>query len=307
MTQQRWWPLACLALLAAGRVAPGADPPAGDRDALALAAKIDKHLQVGWDAAKVKPAPLADDAEFLRRASLHLVGRIPSVSESRAFMRDTAPDKRVRVVERMLTGPRYVTHFTNVWRTWMLPEANASFQARFLVPGFEAWIRKQLAENVTYDKMVHELLTAPVGQQQAQFVYGGNGRQANPAAFYIAKEIKPETLAASTSRLFLGVRLECAQCHHHPFADWKRDQFWQYAAFFSGLKRQNQGDFAVPGTEAAESKEIGIPGGRVVQAKFLDGTEPRWKVKEPTRKTLADWVTSANNPYFARATVNRMW
>src|SRR5262245_38074306 len=115
MTQQRWWPLACLALLAAGRVAPGADPPAGDRDALALAAKIDKHLQVGWDAAKVKPAPLADDAEFLRRASLHLVGRIPSVSESRAFMRDTAPDKRVRVVERMQIGRASCRERVEIW------------------------------------------------------------------------------------------------------------------------------------------------------------------------------------------------
>src|SRR5207237_5016268 len=171
--------------------------------------------------------------------------------------------------------------------------------------GFEAWLRKQLAENATYDKMVHELLTAPVSQQQAQFIYGG-GRQANPSAFYIAKEIKAENVAAATSRLFLGVRLECAQCHHHPFADWKREQFWQYAAFFSGLKRQNQGDFAFPGNETADSRKITIPGtDRVMEAKFLDGSEPKWKAKEPTRKTLADWITSANNPYFARATVNR--
>src|SRR5262249_5198523 len=161
--------------------APGADPPAGDKDALALAAKIDKHLQAGWDAAKVQPAPPADDAEFLRRISLHLAGRIPTVAEVRSFLRDPAPDKRVRMIERLLASPRYVTHFTNVWRSWMLPEANASFQARFLVPGFSAWLRKQLAENVTYDKMVHELLTAPVNQQQAQFIYGG-GQQANPSA-----------------------------------------------------------------------------------------------------------------------------
>jgi len=308
MTQQRWWPLACLALLAAGPAAAGADPPIGDKEALALAAKIDKYLQAGWDAAKVKPAPPADDAEFLRRVYLHLAGRIPSVSEVRAFLRDPSPDRRVRVVEELLKGPRYVTHFTNVWRSWMLPEANASFQARFLVPGFEVWLRKQFTEDVTYDKMVRELLTAPVGQQQAQFVYGGGGRQANPSAFYIAKDIKAENLAGATSRLFLGVRLECAQCHHHPFADWKREQFWQYAAFFSGLKRQNQGDFAFPAAEVPDSKEITIPGTeRVMQAKFLDGSEPKWKPKEPTRKTLADWVTSPNNPYFARATVNRLW
>src|SRR5262249_11379449 len=220
MIQQRWWPLVCLALLAAGPAAAGADPPVGDKEALALAAKIDKYLQAGWDAAKVKPAPPSDDAEFLRRVTLHLAGRIPSVAEVRAFLRDPSPNRRVRVVEELLKGPRYVTHFTNVWRSWMLPEANASFQARFLVPGFEVWLRKQFTEDVPYDKMVRELLTAPVNQQQAQFVYGGGGRQPNPAAFYIAKDIKAENLAGATSRLFLGVRLECAQCHDHPFADW---------------------------------------------------------------------------------------
>src|SRR5262249_38284410 len=165
MTQQRWWPLACLALLAAGPTVSGADPPAGDKDALALAAKIDKYLQAGWDAARVKPAPVADDAEFVRRATLHIAGRIPSGADVRGFLRDTAPNKRVRLIERLLEGPRYVTHFTNVWRTWLLPEANASFQARFLVPGFSAWLSKQLTENVGYDKMVHELLTTPVNQQ----------------------------------------------------------------------------------------------------------------------------------------------
>src|SRR3954471_19580971 len=98
MTQQRWWPLACLALLAVAAVAPGADPPTrADKDALAVAARIDKHLADGWSEAKVKPAPAAGDAEFLRRVSLHLAGRIPSVAEVRAFLRDTSADKRLRV------------------------------------------------------------------------------------------------------------------------------------------------------------------------------------------------------------------
>src|SRR5215212_8077541 len=114
MTLQRWWPLACLALLAAARAAPGAGPPAGDRDALALAARIDKHLAAGWSAAGVRPAPPADDAELLRRVSLHLAGRIPSVAEVREFLRDRSAGKRLRLVERLLRGPRYVTHFTTV-------------------------------------------------------------------------------------------------------------------------------------------------------------------------------------------------
>jgi hypothetical protein len=311
MRSRRWWPLACLAVLAAAGAAAGADPPATqpqDRDVQALAAKIDQHISAGWTRAQVKPAAPATDAEFLRRVTLQLAGRIPSVSEVRAFLRDTSPDKRRRAVERLLGGPRHVTHFTNVFRSWMLPEASASFQAGFLRPGFEAWLRKQFASGVTYDKMVRELLTTPVGPQQAPFGYGGATGQANPAGFYVAKDIKPENVAAATSRLFLGVRLECAQCHDHPFARWEKSQFWEYAAFFSGLKRQNQGDFAVAAQEAPEKREIALPGSeRIVQARFLDGTEPKWKPREPTRKTLAEWVTSPKNPYFARATVNRVW
>jgi Protein of unknown function (DUF1549)/Protein of unknown function (DUF1553) len=309
MTRLRWWPAAFLALLLTAQAlpaAPGGTPPA-EKDVQALAALIDRYIAAGWEKATVKPAPIADDGEFLRRVYLQLAGRIPSVSEVRTFLADRAPGKRRRVVIHLLQHPRYVTHFTNVWRSWMLPEASASFQARFLVPGFESWLRKQFAENVAYDRMVHELLTTPLSQRQAQFINSGGG-QANPSAFYIAKEVKPENVAAATSRLFLGVRLECAQCHNHPFASWKRDQFWQYAAFFSGLRRQGNGDFAQPGQETPDSKEITIPGTeRVIQAKFLDGSDPKWKYKEPVRKTLADWVTSPRNPYFAKATVNRLW
>ena len=307
MTLQRGRSLACLALLTA-TAAWGADPPSPDRDARALAAKIDKHVAAAWAKAGIKPAPAASDAEFLRRVTLDLAGRIPSVAEVRAFLRDKDPDKRRKAVERLLRGPRHVSHFTNVFRSWMLPEASASFQTRFLVPGFEAWLRGQLADNAPYDRMVRELLTVPVGPQQGQFPVPGGGQGANPSAFYIAKEVKPENVAAAASRLFLGVRLECAQCHNHPFARWEREQFWQFAAFFSGMRRQNRGDFAVPGQETANRREIAIPGSkRTVQAKFLDGSEPKWKEKTTTRQTLAEWVTAADNPYFARATVNRFW
>src|SRR5687767_5751493 len=112
MTHRRLWPAACLALLAAARAAPAAGPPPdADREVLALAAAIDRHLVAGWAAARVRPAPPADDAEFLRRVHLQLAGRIPPVSQTRAFLRDPAPDKRRRAVERLLAGPRYVTHF----------------------------------------------------------------------------------------------------------------------------------------------------------------------------------------------------
>src|SRR4051812_7549184 len=188
--------LAGLALLAA--TATQAAPP---DPALAAAEKIDRHLAAGWEKGKVKPAAPgkrgranpaapADDAEFLRRVYLQLAGRIPSVAEAHAFLRDRTPDKRRQVVVRLLDSPRYVAHFANVWRSWMMPEADASIQARFLIPGFENWLREKLRDNVPYDKMVHELLTAAVGGNQLAYFPGGGGAGGSPSAYYVGKELK---------------------------------------------------------------------------------------------------------------------
>ena len=313
MAKQGLWLVGLGAVLLAAAPARAGDAAAPGkedglaRDAQALAGRIDRLVAARWAAAGAQPAPAADDAEFLRRASLDLAGRIPSVAEAREFLDDRSPDKRARLIERLLAGSRYATHFTNVWRALLLPESDANIQSRFLAPGFESWLRKQLVKNAPYDEMVRELLTTPVGPQAFQPGRLG-GADANAGAFYVAKELKPENVAAATSRLFLGVRLECAQCHNHPFASWKRDQFWGYAAFFAGLQRQGAGDFVQPGREVTDRRELTIPGTeKVVQAKFLDGTEPQWKPRASARETLADWMTAADNPYFARAAVNRLW
>jgi hypothetical protein len=307
MAKHGLWLVGLGAVLLAAGAAPGKDDGLA-RDAQDLAGRIDRLVAARWAGAGVQPAPAADDAEFLRRVYLDLAGRIPSVAEAREFLDDKAPDKRARLIERLLTGSRYATHWTNVWRALLLPESDANIQSRLLAPGFENWLRKQLAKNAPYDEMVRELLTTPVGPQSLQFARAGGVADANAGAFYVAKELKPENVAAATSRLFLGVRLECAQCHNHPFASWKREQFWGYAAFFAGMQRQGNGDFVQPGREVTDRRELTIPGTeKVVQAKFLDGTEPQWKPRASARETLADWMTAADNPYFARAAVNRLW
>ena len=120
--------------------------------------------------------------------------------------------------------------------------------------------------------------------------------------------MKAENLAASTTRLLLGVKLECAQCHDHPHDHWKRKQFWEYAAFFSGLRAEMQGDFLTTVRENPESRSLKVPGTEcVVFARFLDGSEPRWNAETRARTVLAQWLTDAKNPYFARAAVNRLW
>jgi Protein of unknown function (DUF1553)/Protein of unknown function (DUF1549) len=277
-------------------------------DVQALANKIDAMIAAKLEAEKITPAPIAEDPEFLRRVYLDLVGRVPMAAEARAFLDDPAPDKRKKLVEKLLASPGYSAHFTNMYKHLLLPEADADFQIQFFSADFEPWLRKQFADNVSYDKIVREIVTVSLNPNGQANVNPFQIRETpTPFAFYVAKQLKPENLAAATARTFLGIRLECAQCHDHPFAKWKRDQFWGYAAFFGGVQRT--GDDENPGVirEVADRRELSIPNTeKVVQATFLDGSEPEW-TRAGSRETLADWMTSKNNKYLARAAVNRLW
>jgi hypothetical protein len=305
----RLW-LVGLGVLAAAAASPpvrAGDPAAKPMTAEKLADTIDQMIEAKWRDKEVKPAPLADDTEFLRRLSLDVGGRIPAVQDVRLFLGDKSPEKRHKAVDKLLDSPLYSTHFAAVWRALMVPDNNNAF-LQGNGPQLERWLKKRLRENARYDDMVREIITTPVTFNGGMRP-GGRAptNEPSPLPFYTANEMKPENLAAATSRLFLGVKIECAQCHNHPFAKWKREQFWEYAAFFAGLQRDGQNFF---GTfrELNDRREIAIPNTtQVVQAGFLDGTEPRWKYKVGPRVTLADWVTSAENPYFAKAAANRLW
>ncbi|HZT78697.1 MAG TPA: DUF1549 and DUF1553 domain-containing protein [Gemmataceae bacterium] len=302
-----------LGLLAAAGASPSVragDPAANASPALSaerLADRIDELIEAKWREHNVQPAPLADDAQFLRRLSLDVGGRIPAVQDVRQFLADKSADKRHKAVDALLASPLYSTHFAAVWRSLMVPDSNNPF-VQGTGPQLEAWLKNRLRENAHYDKMVREILTTPVVVSRAA-MQGRNAGEPTPLPFYQAQEMKPENLAAATSRLFLGVKLECAQCHNHPFAKWKREQFWEYAAFFSGIQAPaGQGGMAMAINDLADRREIKITGtDKVVQARFLDHSEPKWQRGTGTRQTLADWLTSPDNSYFARAAANRMW
>jgi len=287
---------------------PKAQPRAVKLDAQQLASQIDRHIAAAWGPKGVKPAPIADDAEYLRRVYLDLAGRIPRAMDVRDFLEDPNPNKRQELVERLLESPNYVNNFTNVWRALLLPQVNNQ-QVQFLIPSLEAWLHPRIKENVAYDKMVREILTAPVSANTQQMRRRASNKRPDPTptAFYQANELKPENLAASTSRLFLGVKLECAQCHNHPRANWTRKQFWEYAAFFSGIQPQGQGNM-MAASEMSERRALKIPGTETeVQARFLDGSEPNWESGTRTRAALASWVTAVDNPFFSRSAANRLW
>ncbi len=286
-----------------------AEPKAPAQDVQRVADRIDELIARRWKEAGVTPAEPASDAEFLRRVSLHIDGGIPPVFEVRKFLADTSPDKRRRMVDKLLDRPGYIMNFTRYWRRVMLPETDSDLQTRFLIPGFEAWLREQLTENTSYDEIARQIINTELNQKRVGYRSPAQlFAKPTPLAFYQAKQVAPENLAAATSRIFLGIRIECAQCHDHPFDTWKRDQFWSLAAFFGGIVREGQPNVFGQVREIPDRREISIPDtDQVVQAGYLDGSEPQWRFRVGARKTLADWVASRDNPYFARAAANRMW
>src|SRR5262245_60324958 len=174
--------------------------------------------------------------------------------------------------------------------------------------GFDAWLRKKVADNTPWDKLARDLISAPIGQDRNNNYDNDifSGRE-SPRAFFQAKEGKPENVAAATARIFLGIHIECAQCHNHPFAQWSREQFWSTAAFFAGIERQQQ-NFYSPLREIYDRREVSIPNTeKVVQAAFLDDKEPRWKFQTSSRVTFAEWMTAKDNPFFAKTAANRIW
>lgn len=269
----------------------------------AIVRQIDQHVSDYWTRNSITAAPVADDAEFLRRLSLDLVGRVPSAAEARAFIDSKDADKRNKKIDELLGKAGHLNHFASVFRQLWVPQTTDNPNFQFIGSQFETWVRSKLKDNTPMDKIVREILTVKT-------LFAGRGAQAfdtnqvSPFLFIQANEFKPENVAASASRLFMGVKIECAQCHNHPFAPYKKEQFWEMAAFFAEVQPAiaNVSDVKV-------KREIKIPDTpKVVPARFFDdGQEPPWDLKKSPRETFSDWLTSPKNRYFAPNMVNRTW
>jgi Protein of unknown function (DUF1549)/Protein of unknown function (DUF1553) len=301
-------------LLPAARGQEPATAQKGTVSAMALSDRVDRYISARWRKDGVRPTAAADDATFYRRVHLDLVGKIPSILEIRDFLSDDRPDKRRIWIDKLLDSEDFADHFANVYRQMMLPTVENQ-EATFALGAFESWLRKKFKENVPYDKMVRELLTVTV-QPGAGFRGPEDMNNASPIAFYAANEYKAENLAGAAARLFLGVKIECAQCHKHPTADWTQNQFWEFAVFFTRVNPNaqqievddNGNQVVKPQPKQSTEPQITIPKTEtVVKAKFLDGKAPIWTTGSDPRKVLAEWITSPRNEYFARITVNQMW
>ncbi len=310
--------LAALAGQPAGIHAGSASP----RDAQVVAKAIDREIDSILRENKIPSSPRADDAEFLRRLSLDLHGRIPTAQTTADFLADRDPDKRRKLVDRLLADPLYGEHFGTIWYHALVKQ---STENQFVISNkLQGWLATRFNADRGWDSIVHDILTA------------SGERDDNPATvFWLAhlqdkRLLPPERVTASAARLFLGIRLECCECHNHPYDTLKQTDFWGLAAFFATTHLENAAKKQVQAGEVPAVVEDGVirrgrkdktdtervpPGsivipdshGRAVKARFLLGETPVLHRGEPLRTVFADWGTAADNPYFARAAVNRLW
>lgn len=244
----------------------------------------------------IVPSKLSSDHEFLRRVYLDAIGLLPTLEETDRFLGSKAPDKRNRLIDELIDRPEFAevwtTNFSDLFRVGLLDQGS---KGAYL---FYNWMRKAIREDMPYNEFVTELVTA-----------SGN-LWFNPTAnfYYITERSEPENIATNISQVFLGVRLECARCHNHPWEKWTQDDFWGFAAFFArmGVKDTYGGDQSQI-TLRDRGEVIHPRTKQPLEPKYLDGPNETEEVDEDIRDKLALWITSPDNPWFARNIVNRLW
>lgn len=261
-----------------------------------LSELIDFRIEEKLREQAIVPAEICDDATFIRRATLDLTGRNPTSSEVLAFLKNPDSSKRSALVDRLLESPTSAVHLANVWSAWLLPEMQVVG-----IPngrsGLHTWLRNRFADNLRYDRLIADLLVAT------------GSTNTGPGSFFVSLEGKPEKIAAKTARVFLGVQLDCAECHDHPFDHWKQRDFWGFAAYFARLSADGMRS---PGgvaevTDRAEG-EVTLPNSnQTIAPQPLVSTGLSGLDSGTRRQQLTLWLTARENPYLARAAINRCW
>jgi len=247
----------------------------------------------------IPPAPLANDAAFLRRAYLVVAGRLPRVDEVRAFLADRTPSKRIRLIDRLLASDDFADFWALKWADIL--RIKSEYPVRLwpkATQTYYRWVRQCIADNVPFDRFATDLITSR-----------GSNFRSGPANFYRAVVSRdPQTLAETASVVFMGVRVGCARCHVHPYENWSRADDLGMAAFFAGVRYKST-------QEWKEEVVYNLPGAvlrdpdtkTVVSPKFLGSPESNLRVEGDPREAFARRLTSPQNPWFAREVCNRIW
>jgi hypothetical protein len=258
----------------------------------------------------IPPSDLCSDSEFFRRVSIDITGTLPTPAEVLAFLADSHPNKREKLVDELLNRPAHASYFALKWgdilrnrQKGLVGVGGGAARTQAL----HDWIRNSLAENKPYDRFVREILTA-------RGEFAGAGAQPPVAWFNVLRT--PPALVDDTAQVFLGTRIQCAQCHHHPYEKWSQDDYWGLAAFFARVQLGNtptKGKAPAGGTKGfplvlAPQGQVTSPQGKIyVNPRPLDGPELDVPADEDPRQKLVDWMVQPDNPFFARALVNRYW
>ena len=266
------------------------------------ASQLDQHLVRQWRRLGIAPSDPTDDETFVRRATIDICGTLPTPAEITAYLADDRHDKRSHLINRLLERPEYASYFALKWAD-ILRNRGAGYSTSKQRPGtafFAGWIRDSLAANKPYDQFVTEILTA-----------SGSQNENAPAIWY--RSVRTQTdYVESVAQAFLGVRIQCAQCHHHPFERWSQGDYYGLAAVFSRVGRKGGfADAEVPTNEIIYLKDHGDVfhprSGELVPPKALGGPAFQLTRYDDPRQPFAGWMTSSDNPFFARTMANRMW
>ena len=255
---------------------------------------IDELMYAKFKKLRIQPSELCTDEEFLRRASLDICGTLPSVEEYRAFVSSDDPYKRDKLVDELLNRKEFVEMWVMKWAELLQVRTTRQIAYKPMLRYYN-WLQERIANNVPMDKMVQELLGASGGTFE------------NAATNYYQMEANPLKVAENVAQVFMGMRIQCAQCHNHPFDRWTMDDYYSFAAFFSQIGRKRGEDPREQIIFNSRSGEVKHPvGGRVMAPKFLGGDVPDVKGKD-RRVVMAQWLASAENPYFAKNLANIVW
>lgn len=258
--------------------------------------QVDEQVFAKLKLLGLPPSPVCDDATFLRRVTVDITGRLPTREESEAFLSLNTPDKRAKVVDALLDSDDYADYFGQKWTNILRNKRSKDEYARGTF-AFHEWVRASMKENKPYNQFVSEILTAS----------GEIGR--NPAVAWYRSVSDQKEQMQDIAQVFLGIRMQCAQCHHHPYEKWSQDDYYSFTAFFSTIGRK-PGD--QPGEEIIFHKRVPAsmqnPNTSVSLKPAPLGTPAvDIPVEEDPRIELAKWMTDQQNPFFARMVVNRYW
>ncbi len=263
---------------------------------------IDRHVFAKLRQMQIAPSELCSDGDFLRRAYLDAIGRLPTVAETQAFLNDPDPRKRDKLIDALVEMPEFADFWALKWAD-VLRNSRKTVQLKGTI-GLQAWLRGHLLQNTPWDQVVRELLTA------------SGHTFAEPAANYFRVSRDPPTLAETTAQLFFGIRMQCAKCHNHPFERWTQDDYYGFAAWFARVRLRPEpvigsrpnGPPAAEVVYVERSGEVTQPrSGQVMKPRYLGGGEADLPPEADRRQALAAWLTAPDNPFFSKSVVNRVW